>query len=498
MALQLPTAEELKRIARANHIDLTAQEVAALESMMPAQMAILEQIDARVTDLPDSVTRYRDRKPGARPALKDDPLNAIVTRCSVKGAAGGPLTGKRIGVKDSVCVAGIPASGGSSVLKGYVSETDATIVSRMLGAGAEIVATLNMDDFALSGDGRTSTYGPVRNPHNPDYCSGGSSCGSAAALYYDDIDLTIGTDQGGSIRIPASWSGVVGIKPTYGLVPYTGVMSIDPTLDHVGPMARSVAGVALLLEVIAGKDPLDHRQREVTTAPYREALCKSLDGVKLGVVREGFTQAGAQPDVNAAVNRAVAALGKLGARATEISIPEHRDAAGLIYAIVPEGMAMLARTNLQGTHHQGAYLPQLATHFGQRLPERASDVALTVKFMLVFGGFLHERYHGRLYAKAQSYRPAMTAKYDAALREYDALVMPSTPMKAHRIEDQAPYSMITNTAPFDITGHPAISVPCAKSEGLPVGLMIVGRHFDDSTPLKIAYAYEQSVDWLKA
>ena len=498
MALPVPSAEELKKIARENHIELRADELDALESMMPAQMAILDQIDALAATPNESVTRYRDRKAGVRPSPKDDPLNAIVTRCNVKGASSGLLKGKRVAVKDSVSVAGIPASGGSSVLKGYVCETDATIVSRMLDAGAEIVATLNMDDFALSGDGRTSTYGPSRNPHNPEYCTGGSSCGSAAALYYYDIDLTIGTDQGGSIRIPASWSGVVGIKPTYGLVPYTGVMSIDPTLDHAGPMARSVADVALLLEVIAGKDPADYRQREVMTALYREALGKPISGLKLGVVREGFDQAGAQPDVSAAVKRAVGALEKLGARATEISIAAHRDSAGLIYALVPEGMAMLARTNLQGTHHQGGYLPGLAAHFAKGLPERANDLALTVKFMLLFGNYLHERYYGRFYAKAQSYRPTLTAKYDAALAEYDVLVMPATPMKAHRLDAQAPYSMITNTAPFDITGHPAISVPCAKSDGLPVGLMLVGRHFDESTLFKIAHAYEQSVDWLKA
>src|ERR1700720_461713 len=333
MKLEVPSAEELKRVARANHIELNDGELTALQGMMPGQMAIFEKIDAIDTAPQESVTRYRDRKAGVRPSPKDDPLNAIVTRCSVKGAPSGALKGKRVGVKDSVCVAGIPASGGSSVLKGHVAATDATIVARMLDAGAEIVATLNMDDFALSGDGRTSFYGPSRNPHNPEYCTGGSSCGSAAALYYDDIDLTIGTDQGGSIRIPASWSGVVGIKPTYGLVPYTGVMSIDPTLDHAGPMARSVADVALLLEVIAGKDPADYRQREVTTAPYREALGKPIAGLKLGVVREGFDQSGAQQDVSAAVNRAVSALGKLGARATEISIPAHRDSAGLIYAI---------------------------------------------------------------------------------------------------------------------------------------------------------------------
>jgi amidase len=498
MALQAPNAEELKKMARASHVELTPAELSALMKMIPGQIELLDKIDANISEPQASVTRYPDRKVGSRPAPKDDPLNAIVLRCNVKGAASGPLKGKRVGVKDSVSVAGVPVSGGSSVLKGYVSEIDATIVSRMLDAGAEIVATLNMDDFALSGDGTTSHYGPTRNPHNPEYCSGGSSCGSGAALYYDDIDLTIGTDQGGSIRIPASWSGVVGIKPTYGLVPYTGVMSIDPTLDHVGPMARSVADVALLLEVLAGKDPRDQRQREVTVAPYREALGKSVAGLKLGVVREGFNAPGAEADVNSAVMKAVRSLEKLGARSSEISIPEHSDAAGLIYALVPEGMAMLARTNLQGTHHVGTFTPNLATYFGEHLPDRANDLAITVKFMLVLGNYMRDRYHGRVYAKAQNYRPTLTARYDAALHEYDALVMPSTPMKAHRIDEQAPYSMIVNTAPFDVSGHPAISVPCAKSNGLPVGLMIVGRKFDESNVLKLAHAFEQSVDWQKA
>src|SRR5713101_4590908 len=338
MALPVPSAEELKAIARANHIELRQDEVDVLESMMPAQMAILDQIDALAATPSDSVTRYRDRKAGARPSPQDDPLNAIVTRCSVKGASSGPLKGKRVGVKDSVSVAGIPASGGSSVLKGYVAESDATIVSRMLDAGAEIVATLNMDDFALSGDGRTSTYGPAHNPHNPEYCTGGSSCGSGAALYYDDIDLTIGTDQGGSIRIPASWSGEVGIKPTYGLVPYTGVMSIDPTLDHAGPMARNVSDVALALEVIAGKDPADYRQQEVRIQPYREALGKDVNGLRLGILREGFTHPGAQEDVNAAVRAAASQLQRLGATVEEVSIPDHRDAWQFLWPIVFAGM----------------------------------------------------------------------------------------------------------------------------------------------------------------
>src|SRR5260370_30987972 len=192
MAFQAPTADELKKIARANHIELTEGELDALQRMMRGQIAILEKIDALSLAPQESVTRYRDRKAGVRPSPKDDPLNAIVTRCSVEGSASGPLKGKRVGVKDSVCVAGIPASGGSAVLEGHVAARHATIVARMLDAGAEIVATLNMDDFALSGDGRTSFYGPARDPHNPEYCAGGSSCGSAAALYHAGISLTNG------------------------------------------------------------------------------------------------------------------------------------------------------------------------------------------------------------------------------------------------------------------------------------------------------------------
>src|SRR5208283_4688517 len=319
----------------------TAAELTALEHMMTGQMKILEQIDAFAPPPQDSVARYHDRKAGVRPSPKDDPLNAIVTRCSVKGASSGPLKGKRVGVKDSVCVAGIPASGGSSVLKGHVAASDATIVSRMLDEGAEIVATLNMDDFALSGDGRTSAYGPTLNPNNPEYCSGGSSSGSGAALYYDWIDITIGTDQGGSIRIPASWSGTAGIKPTYALVPYTGVMSIDPSLDHVGPMARTVRDVALMLEVIAGKDPLDPRQQDVPVERYTESLDKGVRGLRLGLLREGFENPGAESDVNDAVRAAVARLEKQGAIVEQVSIPEHRDAADLLFAIVPEGMLRL-------------------------------------------------------------------------------------------------------------------------------------------------------------
>jgi amidase len=498
MALVPPNENDVRELARAHRLELTAAEARSLAAAVGALVPALDSIDALTVEPQPSVTRYRDRQVGERPSRADDPLNAVVRRCRVRGAAIGKLAGKRIGLKDSVCVADIPASGGSHVLQGYAPDTDATIVARMLDAGAEIVAMLNMDDFALSGDGRTSAYGPTLNPHNPEFCSGGSSSGSAAALYYDWIDITIGTDQGGSIRIPSSWSGTVGLKPTYGLVPYTGVMSIDPSLDHVGPMARSVRDVALMLDVIAGKDPLDPRQRDVPMQPYCEALDRGVAGLKLAVLREGFEQPGAQPDANAAVRRAVESLVKLGAKAEEVSVPAHHEAGNLLWAIVGEGMMRLAQTGLQSTHFNGRYNPGLADFFGAHWPERAAREASTVKMMIVLGEYLASRAHGRIYAKAQNHRAALTAAYDKVLASFDAIVMPSTPMKANRQDEQSPYSMITNTAPFDVTGHPGLSVPCAMSEGLPVGMMLIGRHFDDATLLRIGSAFEQSVDWRKA
>jgi amidase len=236
-----------------------------------------------------------------------------------------------------------------------------------------------MDDFALSGEGTTSAHGPTLNPHRPEYCSGGSSCGSGAALYYDWIDVTIGTDQGGSIRMPASWAGVVGLKPTYGLVPYTGVMSIDPSIDHVGPMARNVSDVALVLEVIAGKDPADFRQQEVRVQAYREALGKSVNGLRVGLLKEGFTHPGAQDDVNAAVRKAANQLQRLGAEVAEVSIPEHHDAWQFLWPIALEGMAALARGNLQGRHHTGRYDAGLADYFGAARLKHPVTQAITVK-----------------------------------------------------------------------------------------------------------------------
>ncbi len=503
MTLRLPTAEELHRLAEANYFELSPEELADFQSLIPDMFGALNQLEQMPEVRPP--LKYRERDPGYRPSRQEDPFNAIVRRCSVKGAPSGKLAGKRVGLKDNVCVAGIPMTCASLVLEGYIPDIDATIVTRILDAGAEIVAILNMDNFAFSGGGDTSAYGPTLNPHSPEHLAGGSSGGSAAALYYEDIDLTIGGDQGGSIRIPASWCGVVGLKPTHGLVPYTGIVGIDPTFDHAGPMGRTVADVALMLEVIAGKDPLDPRQGEVPVEPYTQALGQDLKGVRLGVLREGFGWERSEPDVETAVRRAVQALQELGAEVQEVSVPAHREAGAIAWALIAEGAAALMYGNGVGYHWKGLYNESLASALGKFRKAQGNDLPPTVKLVLLVGSYLNERYHGRLYAKAQNQRRTLQAAYDRVLEQVDLLVMPTTPMKAHRYNPKLDlrglithgWNMLGNTAPFDMTGHPSLSIPCAKSGGLPVGLMLTGRHFEEPLLFRVAHALEKQISWDK-
>ena len=501
MALRIPTVNDLRRMAEANHIELNEEELEAFQNLIPGMFASYEAID----QMPQPVEplKYRERDPGVRPTPEEDPLNAIVRRCTLQGAASGKLAGKRIGLKNNVNVAGMPMELGSLLLEGYIPDTDATIVTRMLDEGADIVAMLNLENFAFSGAGDTSARGPVRNPHNPAHLAGGSSGGSGAALYYDDIDITIGGDQGGSIRIPASWCGVVGLKPTHSLVPYTGIGGIDATFDHVGPMTRTVEDAALTLEVISGKDPLDPRQREVPVQAYTEALGKGVRGLRIGVLREGFGFSNSQPDVDLGVRRAVEVYSELGAEVTEVSIPDHLTAGAIVWGLLAEGATAYLQSNGTGHHMQGLYNPGLADALGRARQAQGNDLPPTAKLVLLIGSYMSERYYGKMYAKAQNLRRTLRASYDRALQQVDVLVMPTTPVKAHRyVPNLGPHgtvshgwNMLNNTAPFDMTGHPAISIPCAKSDGLPVGLMLVGRHFDDATLFQASHAFEQHVNW---
>ena len=501
MALRLPTNKDLQELARADHFELNEDEIEGFQQLMAGMFQSYEQLHQMPE--PHEPIKYSDRDPGQRPSRREDPFNAILRRCTLRGAPSGKLAGKRIGLKNNVCVAGMPMTCGSLVLQDYLADTDATIVTRLLDAGAEIAALLNLENFAFSAAGDTSAFGPILNPHNPQHLAGGSSGGSAAALYYDDIDITIGGDQGGSIRIPASWCGVVGHKPTHGLVPYTGIVGVDATIDHAGPMTRTVADAAATLEVIAGKDPLDPRQGDVPVQPYTEVLGQGVQGLRIGVLTEGFGLPASETDVDESVRKALAMFGELGADITEVSVPDHSDARAIGIAI-REGATAYIQSNGMGYGWQGQYNPSLTESLGKARRAQADDFPATMKLTLMLGTYMKEHYHGRLYAKAQNLRRGLRSSYDRALEQVDVLAMPTTPMKAHKNQPglsqlQAMIShgmdISANTAPFDWSGHPAISIPCGKSDGLPVGLMLVGRHFDDATLFQAAHAFEQHVDW---
>jgi amidase len=502
MPIRIPTEEDLLRLAEDNYFELSENELEQFQELLPRLFADFEVLNR--IPLPATPLKYRDRDAGYKPPGSEDPFNAIVRRCILKGAASGKLAGKRFGLKNNICVAGMPMTCASLVLEGYTADTDATIVTWLLDAGAEIVATLNLDNFAFSGAGDTSAFGPTLNPHNTGHLAGGSSGGSAAALYYDDIDMTIGGDQGGSIRIPASFCGVVGHKPTHGLVPYTGIVGIDNTFDHTGPMTRTVYDAALLLEVIAGKDPLDPRQGEVPVQDYTGALTAGASGLRIGVLTEGFGLPESNADVDHKVRQAANRLAELGASVDDVSVPWHAKANAVVWGLIAEGATGLLQSSGTGRHFEAQYNTGLARALGQGLRAQANDLPPTVKLVLLVGSYMTEKYSSVMYAKAQNMRRELRAAYDDALSRYDLLLMPTTPMPAHRNDAGGDphavinhgWDMLANTAPFDMSGHPAISVPCGKaSDGLPIGMMLVGRHFDDATVLRAAHAFEQSADW---
>jgi len=499
MPVRIPSLDQLGEIALQCGFDLTDAELAAYQHLLGGMVATC----ARLDELTEPVPSVRHpRTPGHRARPEENPLNAWYWRCSIRGAGEGILAGKRVAIKDNVCVAGVPMMNGSAVLEGYVPEADATVVTRILDAGGEIVGKAVCEHLCVSGSSFTSDTGPVPNPHDPERSAGGSSSGSTVLVVTGEVDMAIGGDQAGSIRIPSAWSGACGLKPTYGLVPYTGAFALELTIDHLGPIAATVRDVALLLEAIAGDDGLDPRQRGVRTDRYVAALERGADGLRVGVLREGFGWPDlSEPDVDEAVRAAANRLAGAGAAVREVSVPMHRDGVHIWNGIADEGMTTLMfHGNGMGNNWKGHYGTSMLDAFARGRRARANDLADSVKLTFLAGRYLQEAYHGRYYAKAQNLARVLTTAYDAILDEVDLLLLPTMPTRARRLpapgasleERAALGAPIGNTAPFDVTGHPAISVPCARSGGLPVGLMLVGRRWEDATVLRAAHAFEQT------
>ncbi len=501
--VKMPTLDQVRDVAAELGMNFSDVDLAAHHAAFAGGVAAYNLIDQTPDELP-RVTY--PRTPGARPAPEDNRYGAWYIKTEVQGAAAGKLKGKKIALKDNICLAGVPMMNGAATLEGYVPEIDATVVQRVLDAGATVVGKTVCEYFCFSGGSHTSATGPVHNPRRMGYSAGGSSSGSAAVIAAGEVPLALGGDQGGSIRMPSSYCGIYGMKPTHGLVPYTGIMPIELTLDHTGPMSANVEDNALLLEVLAGPDGLDPRQYGGAAKPYREALGRGATGLRIGVVEEGFGLPQSQAKVDALVRAAAERFKGLGASVETVSIPMHRMGNAIWFPIAAEGaMVQMMQGNGFGFNWQGLYLTSLMDkHAGWR--DRADELSDTLKSTMLIGHFMATRYRGHYYAKAQNLVRRLRQAYDAALGRFDLLLMPTLPMVATKLPaPEAPvgeildrgFEMLPNTSPFDCTHHPAMSLPCGLADGLPVGMMLIGRMYDEETIYRAAAAFESGVEWMK-
>jgi amidase len=501
MTVKRPTLQQMREMSVALGFSMSDDELQRYLGVMEPYVQGYDRLAAQPDFLPE--VRY-PRAPGHRPDPSENLLNAWYYKTDIRGAPSGPLAGKRIVVKDTVCVAGVPMMNGSSIMEGYVPEIDATIVTRMLDAGAIIAGKSTCENLCLSGGSHTSATGPVHNPYKKGYMAGGSSSGSAVLVATGEVDMAIAGDQGGSIRIPASNCGLYGMKPTHGLVPYTGTMGVEQTIDHLGPITANVADNALLLEVLAGADGLDPRQYKPKLERYGEAVGRGCRSLRIGVLSEGFGRPESEPDIDRKVRAAAELFKGLGAEIEDVSVPEHRAAPDYWTAITVEGLQdQMMHGNGAGTNYRGLFQPSLIDHFAN-WRSRADELSPSLKTCMFLGEFFQTRYRGRFYGKAQNLMRRLRLRYDAVFRRYDLLLLPTLPMKAQPIPPagapmelivQRAFEMVGNTSPFNAAGYPAMSVPCGMSEGLPVGMMLVADHYRESTIYRAASAFESLGDW---
>jgi len=508
----VPDVDEVVAVAKDLGIHLGPDEAVKYREYLIEQMDQLDTfVQARIEEeQPPMISPARE--PGYRPSAEEDPLNAWIWKCRIEGAAGGLLAGKTVSYKDHVAVSGIPMSFGSFALEGFIPDFDATVVTRVLQEGGTIIGKNVMN--GLSGGfgtgGGIGDYGRSLNPHNHDHVTGGSSAGSAAAVAAGEVDISFGGDQGGSIRIPAAYSGTVGHKPTFGLLSHFGIgFGSDQSIDYTGPLTRTVEDAAATLQATAGYDPYDPRQtRDVpTTIEVLGGLANGISGLRIGVLDEGFDEA--EPDVRDLVMAAIDVLAEAGADISKVSIPEHHDIRAVQAALTGEGALAVFKTGFFGAFTRTYYPASIITAINKLWASQADVLTPRSKLSLITSELSRRNYNGRVYAKAQNVRPTYIRAYDAALANVDLLVMPTCIMTAPKnhtpgsyleaVEDNlatASSKGSRNTLPFNYTGHPALALPVGKSSGgLPVSMQIVGRFFEDPLVMRAAYAYQQSTDW---
>lgn len=410
----------------------------------------------------------------------------------------GPLAGVPISLKDNLCTDGWETTCASNILKGYIPPYDATVVRKLKEAGAIIVGKCNMDEFAFGSSSETSAFGPVKNPWDVSRVPGGSSGGSAAAVGADEAICALGSDTGGSIRQPASFCGVVGIKPTYGRVSRYGLLAFGSSLDQIGPLTKTVEDAAILLNVIAGHDPMDSTSAEVPVPDFTKALQKDLKGLKIGLPKEHF-QAGLDPEVEKALREATKVYQDLGARVIDISLP-HTQYAVHVYYVVATAEASSNLGRYDGVRY-GARV-ESSNLTDMYVETRDQGFGPEAKRRILLGAFvLSAGYYDAYYLRGLKVRTLIRQDFERAFEKVDVILTPTAPTPPFKLGEKMndPLSMYLSdlyTIPANLAGNPAISTPGGFSSGnLPIGIQLVGKPFDEETILRAAFAFEQATNF---
>jgi aspartyl-tRNA(Asn)/glutamyl-tRNA(Gln) amidotransferase subunit A len=469
------------------HDQLASKQISSVE----LTQSCLDRIDA-VEDQVQSFLTITPEIALAQAAVADRMLSA---------GEGGPLTGIPVQIKDVMCTEGVPTTCASRMLENFVPVYNATVVEKLINQGAVMLGKGNMDEFAMGSSCENSAFHPTHNPWDLERVPGGSSGGAAASVASGETIFALGSDTGGSVRQPASLCGVVGLKPTYGLVSRYGLIAFASSLDQIGPVGRSVQDCALVLNTIAGHDPRDATSVARDQQDYTATLGQDIKGMRLGVPEEYFVD-GMEPGTRKAIDEALAKLEYLGAIIKPVSLPTTRYALACYYIIAPsECSANLARYD--GVKYGYSY--QDTSDMWEALEKtREYGFGPEVTRRVMLGTYaLSSGYYDAYYLKAQKARTLIRQDFDRVFQEVDALVTPTSPVTAFKIGEKTGdpvqmYLIDVCTLPVNIAGLPGLSVPCGFSDGLPVGMQLIGPNFSEGILLRTAHAYEAATEWSSA
>ncbi|MEQ9670594.1 Asp-tRNA(Asn)/Glu-tRNA(Gln) amidotransferase subunit GatA [Coleofasciculus sp. G2-EDA-02] len=477
-----------------------------MASIRELHQQIIDKERTSVEITQDALDRIQALEPKVHSFLHITADHALeqARQVDAKIAAGeeiGMLAGIPIGIKDNMCTQGIPTTCASRILENFVPPYESTVTQKLKDAGAVMVGKTNLDEFAMGSSCETSSYQQTANPWDLSRVPGGSSGGSATAVAASECVVALGSDTGGSIRLPASFCGIVGMKPTYGLVSRYGLVAYASSLDQIGPFGRTVEDAAILLNAIAGYDPNDSTSLKLEIPDYTKSLQPDLksQGLKIGIIKETFGE-GLDPIIAKAVQNAIEQLKSLGAEVQEISCPRFRYGLPAYYIIAPsEASANLARYD--GVKY-GFRTPEAENLLEMYKKTRAAGFGAEVKRRIMLGTYaLSAGYYDAYYLKAQKVRTLIKQDFEQAFEKVDVLVCPTAPTTAFKAGEKTsdPLTMYLSdlmTIPVNLAGLPGMSIPCGyDDQGLPIGLQLIGKVLGEQQLFQVAYAYEQSTDW---